>query len=112
MMWLKIDVVLPRVGAELPFPRLERQKAVSMAVSSKYSDAHIEDYPLPDETVCDGRPPVLLAELFENIMGTIFYFFQEIWRIIEINAERCRLGAKLSVGTTSSWYCESDAQVV
>jgi hypothetical protein len=23
----------------------------------KYPDAHVEDYPLPDGTVCDGRPP-------------------------------------------------------
>jgi hypothetical protein len=38
-------------GAELPYPRLERQMGcVDGCV--KYPDAHIEDYPLP---VCDGR---------------------------------------------------------
>ena len=45
-------------GAELPFPRLERQGGVDGCV--KYSDADVDDYLLPDGTVCDGRPPVLL----------------------------------------------------
>jgi hypothetical protein len=51
-------------GAELPYPRL----AVDGFV--KYPDAHghVEDYPLPDGTVCDDPPPVLL-ELCENIMA-------------------------------------------
>jgi hypothetical protein len=40
--------------------------AVSMAV--KYPDARVGDYPFPDGTVCNGRPPVLLG-LRENIVA-------------------------------------------
>ena len=33
-------------------------------------------------------PPVVL-ELGENMMGTICNFFREMWKITEMNAERC-----------------------
>ena len=68
-----------------------------------YSDAHLKDYrlSLTYGIVCDDRPPVLLVSC-ENIIDTICYFFQEMWRIIEMDVERCE---------TQHWYCESDAQV-
>ena len=73
-------------GAELPFPRLERQGCVDGCV--KYSDAHVDDYLLPDGTVCDGRPPVLL-KLCEISWAQSLIFFQEMWRIIGKDIERC-----------------------
>jgi hypothetical protein len=54
------------------------------------SDAHVEaeaiDYPLPDGTICDGRPTVLL-ELCDNfnIVSTICNLFLEMWRITEMD---------------------------
>jgi hypothetical protein len=43
------------------------------------SDAHVVDYQLfLDGTVCDGRPPVLLDLMRNNMAGPAF-FLQEMW---------------------------------
>ena len=70
MMWLKIDVGLPR-GRATTFSTLGRQiKVAAIDICVKYPDAHVEYFPLPIETVCDGRPPSAPVHLvvFENFM--------------------------------------------
>jgi hypothetical protein len=63
--WLKIDVGFPRVlWRRTAFSTLSARWLLLMVVSSTQI---VEDYPLPDGTVCDGGPPVLL-ELRENII--------------------------------------------
>jgi hypothetical protein len=59
MMWLKGDVGLPRVLRRriALYARLERQPEMGCVDGCvKYPDSHVQDYPLPDGTVCDGRP--------------------------------------------------------
>ena len=57
---------------------------------------HCIGYPLPDGTVCDGRPPVplVLLESCENIMTRSVVFFPGNVEITR-NERKC-------------WYCESD----
>jgi hypothetical protein len=65
VMWLKIDVGLPRVlrrRTAFPTPRAPVGPCRGCV---KYPDAHVEDYPWPYGTVCDSRPSVLL-ELCEK----------------------------------------------
>ena len=64
----------------------------------KYPDTYVEDYPLPDGTVCDGGPPVLL-ELRENIID-MTPGNEEIAGMDDV--ERCETQFELRVGCPSS----------
>ena len=102
MTWLKIDVLgFPRVLVQTESGGRPRHgpsrgcllQVVDLTISSTQvplESAHVEDSPLPDGTVCDGRPSGLL-ELCENTV-----------EIIKMDHK-----ARLTVGTFS--YCESDA---
>ena len=76
------DVGLPRVA--FPTPRApDGCVEICVKYCTQTPKQRIIDYPLPDGTVYDGRPPLLL-ELCVNIMGTICYFFQQMWRNSEL----------------------------
>jgi hypothetical protein len=94
VMWLKIDVGLPRVlRRRTAFPTLRAPDGLHRGCV-KYPDARVEDYPRPYGTVCDGRPPVLL-ELCEKYHGHDLQFFP---RNVENNRNGWR-NVCLSVGS-------------
>src|ERR1700733_3322394 len=93
MMWLEIDVGLPRVlRPELPYPRLERHWQMGR-VDGCQVDAHVEDNRLSIIPYLMGQfvmaiPPVLL-ESCENIIGTICNFSGNVGITEMDDVERC-----------------------
>jgi hypothetical protein len=63
----------------------------------------IIDYPLPDGTVCDGRP-LSAPRVMRKYHGTMCNFFQEMWKWMLKGASQCCLALKDPEKAILSFY--------